>query len=783
MRRRLAVVLGVMLAGLALNAAPAAAEDAPIPRVYPENGFERASTTIPPETIARDTAAADAYEAECNRAAMAGCAALGSAFEAGTGRPQNRPVAELLYREACAGGVGEACFRLGKLLRSADRWGSNGMPGDLTTSAEFYVKSCRMGWAAGCEAEADDVMQGNVWTQDEALAFTILRETCARGSASTCNKLADWLMRDDRPDADKAEGLALLDRQCRAGQPTDCRDAARYWALAEGDNAASTRGYNVLGCEAGNGNACAALGTALLRGEWPGLTNDNPRSLALGYYERACTLDPSHCDNADLIRNETTLVEACAGGERAPCDRLAAAYDAWEGPLTDLPKSAAMLEWLCHRAASAEDVRETCAAASERLLKLARDGGPRPDSARLESHLSRACAAGSDAACGQLADALADGTILPPNLPRALAIHEVRCEAGSATGCGQLRQAIAAQADAPLALAGTGDLPPEYSPEEIAEQKRAYEAVHDNISRSMEEDACTTTTVEFRGQTYTDTICYRVSAIISPFTVKVGSAPWQALIWRPERLGPLTLTGPDRVLCGGTVIRTGWVLTAAHCLIDEDDKRLRRFSVPIERGGHRIRLGVFNPLAPEGHSYRILRVIPHPRFRRGDLVFDIALIQYDPRGEKLGGKVHPVARIRVDPQPMAARTIVARTPAYTFGWGRTAYEGASEKPSELRGARLELRDAENCTRVTGFRDEKRGSVLCASGARGEQACFGDSGGPLVTYGDADKVPTVIGGGSAGIKCGSTAVPSRFTRVAHPLVRDWLNSIVPPATRR
>jgi hypothetical protein len=338
-------------------------------------------------------------------------------------------------------------------------------------------------------------------------------------------------------------------------------------------------------------------------------------------------------------------------------------------------------------------------------------------------------------------------------------------------------------ADAPLAVAGAGDLPPEYSQEEIDEQRRAYDKVEDDIRRNIDENACITTVVEFRGQTYSDTICTPMAAIISPFTVKVGSAPWQALIWRPEKLGSLTLTERDRVLCGGTVIRTGWVLTAAHCLIDEDSEKPKRFSVPILRGGHRIRLGVFNPLTPEGHSYRIMRVIPHPQFRRGDFAFDIALIQYDPRGEKLGGTVHPVARIRVDPQPMAARTILARMPAYTFGWGRTAYEGSSQPPSELRGARLELRDMENCTRVTGFRGDMRGAVLCASGARGEQACYGDSGGPLVTYRDPDKVPTVIGVVSAGIKCGRTAVPSRFTRIAHPRVMAWLNAIVPPATRR
>lgn len=782
MRRSVAALFSAMIAGWLLAAAPAGAENAPIPRAYPPDGFERARNALSLEDMARATALADGHEADCDRAVIAGCVMLGAAYETGTGRPQNRPVAELLYREACAGDLAEGCYRLGRLLRSSLRWSATGESGDLAVSAELFVKACRMGWAAGCEAEADDVMQGIVWAQDEPLAFALLREACGRGSASTCRKLAGLLLSDDRPQSDKAEGLALLDSQCRAGESSDCRTAARHWALAEGDSAPGRRAYQVLGCDAGDDDACAALGTAVMRGEWPGLTHDDPPSLALDYLSRACTLESSHCETAGLIRDQDTVIRACADSDRAACDRLVRAYGEEGGPLENLSQAAALLGWLCERSASDEEARDTCAAAGDRALQLARDKGPMPDAARLEGHLGRACAAGSDQACGQLAEALADGAILPRDRPRALAIEESRCEAGSWSGCARLGQAIATDASAPLAQASASDFPPpEYSPEEIAEQRRAYDALVDDIKRSMDEDSCTTTTVEFRGQTYVDTICSRLAAIISPFTVKLGTAPWQALIWRPERLGRHQLSDADRVQCGGAVIRTGWILTAAHCLIDEDKKA--GFRVPIVSGGHRIRLGVYNPLAPEGYSYRILRVVRHPDYKPGNFTFDIALIQYDPRGERLGDVVHRVARIRVDPQPMEARTIRARDPAYTFGWGRTALEGRSEPPSELRGARLELRDMENCTRITNLRDEMRGAVLCAAGARGEQACFGDSGGPLISYGDADKAPTVIGVVSAGVKCGRTGVPSRFTRIGHPRVLTWLNSILPPVTRR
>ncbi len=499
---------------------------------------------------------------------------------------------------------------------------------------------------------------------------------------------------------------------------------------------------------------------------------------ATAFYERACALNDYHCTAAATVRNEPQISAACEVGDRTACIALGRLHADWNGPFNNPARAIALLGDACTTATDPAEAQDLCGTAGTLALDLAQAGEEEglPDASRIEGLLMAGCLAGSDDTCLALADALMTGRLLASNPPYATDIFRGLCDRGDARGCAGLGKAIRVNAAAPLLVAG-GDLePPEYSPEERAEMARIAAAERRAEEERANADACTTTEVEWRGTTYIDTICVQITAIINGFAVPRGNAPWQALLWRPEVLGTRRLAVPDRVLCGGAVVRTGWVLTAAHCLTDIG-------GIPIRTGGHRIRLGVSNPLSDEGFSYPILRVFPHPDFKPSTLVYDIALVQYDPRaGRREGGPVGPIAAIRLDPKPLAQRVIRARMPAYTFGWGRTAYEGGAT-PSELRGARLELEDPQACTNLTALRDTRRDAVLCAAGPQGQQACFGDSGGPLITYGDEGRVPTVLAVVSNGFRCGTTRVPSRFTRIAHPRVQTWLTSHLPaPGTR-
>lgn len=769
MRATLAMMLGAIIA-LTVPAVPSWAapawtgpvlSDLPIPRVYSASGLRRANPSKPADIRANEEANADASEADCSARAWAACTFLGRAYERGEGRPQSRPVAELLYRKACDAGDGAGCHRLGALLNT--EIDGNGPQ----IAAVFYARACRLGALDGCDAEADMLARGN-----PKAAEALRRATCARGGSNSCRTLAELLLAHGRSLPEQDEGRALLDRQCRAGDGTFCDDAAEHWrTLIMPDSSMRVAEYERLGCDAGNAFRCRNAGMAELA---TGRGADE-RAAALAVFDRACAMEEFLCADAAQLREEPGLSTRCEGGDGAACVTLGQSLALRNSPLEDRPRALALLGTACEAGLS-----EACGTAAILVLERSRDTGD-GEPARLEYYLDRSCTAGQRDACEQLADALASGKSLPQDIARAAVLYEDQCDNGRRTACSFLLERAAIDPDTPLMLA-RANFAPELTPEEVAEEARLKREEDERELAEWRAQICTTTTVVFEGQTYTDTICDPIARMVGGgFIVERGKAPWQALLFRPPTRDGERLDLGARVHCGGSVIQVGWVLTAAHCL---NDKHMG--GVSIRTGGHRVRLGLVNALGDEGFSYPIIQTFSHPDYSTSNLAFDIALVQYNPKAGRRGSSALPPARIRLDPLPFNQRVLERITRLSTYGWGTTAVENG-QIPNELRGGRLKLRDTATCTRITGFADQKRRDhVLCADrlkSADGGQACYGDSGGPLITYSDPDEVPTLIGVVSGGVECGTEGLPSRFIRLAHPRVRAWLDRVLPLSRRR
>lgn len=724
-------IVAILVMMLAIS--PAGAQDT-IPYAYPQSTGHWVNLDKPEEQRLREEDAAAAAHFACDAGDRAACSALGLAYEQGEGEPQNRPVAELLYRDACNAGVGEGCLRLGRLLMTL---GMNYPADEVTLALE---RGCRLGALEACNEQAERLllMSGNraAVVAGEAL----LRETCERRDISACGVLAERA----RKAAEQAERLAQSDWHCRSGVGEACHESARLSLQREFGPGPLTKGYLQLGCEAGDAPSCTELGQTVLAGG----ADPDTRAAALVFFDQACRLAADTCDQAEQIRAEPRLSVQCEGGDFAACRDLGLMLRS--GPLKDRPRALGLLGKECERLADGS----ICFEATELVLDTIEDGN-NSASARAEFYLSRSCDTGLYDACRRLVMALLDGVWLPEDTPRAHAILATHCSTDNEDACKLLLSFGMEDPATPVTLAGAGFEPP------VSPEGAALPTAEPITWLDPEDEEpvirCNRSKVLFRGLIYEDTLCPPLRRMRRGFTVPRGTAPWQAMIWQRQ---------PGQLHCGGTVIATGWILTAAHCFFDKQNN-------PVPTSRFSVRLGVDSlDEGNSGFSYPILKFVSHPSFKPGrkSHAFDVALLRYDSQQGRRGRIAFPARAVEVDPLTLDQRPVRAGTPVFAFGWGLTEVN-ASTTSRALQGARLFLNGAEECRKFTGFRGTLEGAVLCAAGPKGEQACGGDSGGPLITYDEGQPGPTLIGVISSGVACGTAGIPSRYTRVGR--VRDWI----------
>ena len=251
-------------------------------------------------------------------------------------------------------------------------------------------------------------------------------------------------------------------------------------------------------------------------------------------------------------------------------------------------------------------------------------------------------------------------------------------------------------------------------------------------------------------------ICAWPSASVAQNALTNG-APWQAEIYSnftgwtaAERAEKPAWELAYR--CGGSLIADHWVLTAAHCISQEQVDQ-----------GYRVRLGARDLALGEGMTFRIDRMVRHAGYDESRHLNDIALVHYvedDQTEMDAAGRFEPIALNKGD----AVGADVAVT---VTGWGKTAPGIDGRVSDALQQAEL---TTIACNSLPDYARLTNGDVLCA-GAPGKDSCQGDSGGPLIL---TEGEPLLVGIVSWGIGCGEPGRPGVYVRIDKQHYGDWID---------
>lgn len=240
--------------------------------------------------------------------------------------------------------------------------------------------------------------------------------------------------------------------------------------------------------------------------------------------------------------------------------------------------------------------------------------------------------------------------------------------------------------------------------------------------------------------------------IVGGNTAEKGEWPWQASIIKSTSVYGRSFSHT----CGGTLISSQWVISAAHC-----------FQSVTNQYQIRVRVGEHSFYVDEGteDSVIVSNIIVHPSYVHSANKNDIAMIKLS-KPVDLTSKYLSTACL---PDISDMDEFYKTSECYTTGWGKT--QGTSGDSNILQEVQSTLVSQSSCYAKWGYKID--GTKVCfGNGYKG--ACQGDSGGPLVCK--KDGLFHLVGVVSYGSKsCVERYVPTVFTNVA--AYRSWIEQVM------
>ncbi|XP_008278873.1 transmembrane protease serine 5 [Stegastes partitus] len=237
----------------------------------------------------------------------------------------------------------------------------------------------------------------------------------------------------------------------------------------------------------------------------------------------------------------------------------------------------------------------------------------------------------------------------------------------------------------------------------------------------------------------------KLPRIIGGVEATLGRWPWQ-----------VSLYYSNRHTCGGSIITSQWVVTAAHCV---HNYRLPQVSSWVVYAGIVTRSSA---KMAQHTGYAVEKIIYNKNYNHRSHDSDIALM-------KLRTPLNFSDTIRPICLPQYDYDLPGGTQCWISGWGYTQPDGI-HSPDTLKEAPVPIISTKKCNSSCMYNGEITPRMLCAGYTEGKvDACQGDSGGPLVCQ--DENVWRLVGVVSWGTGCAEPNHPGVYTKVAEFL--GWI----------